>query len=198
MQTRDLIAGEVSTRPFRVNPGPEERLVNVDVAESGDQVLVEEQALHLAASSKDHLAEAIGRERRREGFWAEATVQGPEQVAVDVEDPAELALVGESQLGAVVQPDRQVLEPDRGVRGHCDLERAGHAEVNEEGGPVVEVGDEVFAAPTETREGPPDHGRENGVPGRAEDAHERPDPGRDDATADHMVHQGAADGLDLG
>jgi hypothetical protein len=63
-----------------------------------------------------------------------------------MENASKLSLVGETEFGAVVERNRQMFEALR-LRVVVEAnEAARHTQVNEQGGVVVEVGNQVFAA----------------------------------------------------
>jgi hypothetical protein len=57
MERADLGLPEVIRRPTRVDPGPPERLIGVDVPHAGERSLVEENTLHGSTTPGKPLAE---------------------------------------------------------------------------------------------------------------------------------------------
>jgi hypothetical protein len=66
-----------------------------------------------------------------------------------MKDATEFALVGEAEIGAVIEGDGEVLESlRRRIAGDVN-ETTGHAQVNEHHGTVVEIDDQVLATAAE-------------------------------------------------
>ena len=129
----------------RVQAGPPQRLVGVDVADAGDERLVHEQRLQAGTPPADALAELAQREARVERLRPDAV----ERVVVGAveADPAELADVAEAQLAAVVERQRQPLVRVSRQRGGDHEQLAGHLEVDRQEGAPGQVDDELLAAP---------------------------------------------------
>ena len=97
----DLLRGQPVPRPVAVQPGPPERLVGVDVADAGDQALVEEQPLH-PGGTPPHAAYEVGVVELRVERVAGDVLDLRGQVGAAVGDgqAAEHPLVDEPQLHA--------------------------------------------------------------------------------------------------
>ena len=130
-------------RAERVEPGPPQRLVRVDVADARDERLVDEQRLQPRPPPADPMAELPQREPRIERLRADVV----ERVVVGAvqADPAELADVAEPELAAVVEPEREPLVRVARQRGGHDEQLARHLEVDREEGATREVEDELLA-----------------------------------------------------
>ena len=89
------IAGDAGRRAERMEAGPEERLVHVDVPEPREEGLVEEQGLEGAIPAPERGAEPAGGEIGAEGLGPEVR-QERGRVGLEAEAP-ELADVEESQ-----------------------------------------------------------------------------------------------------
>ena len=63
-QRRDLLAGEPARRAQRMDPGAEQRLVGVDVADAGDLALIEQERLDRRAADPRERVEVRAREAR--------------------------------------------------------------------------------------------------------------------------------------
>jgi hypothetical protein len=122
-----------------------------------------------------------------------------EIVAVHVHDAAELALIGESKILAVRELDRQAFEAKWRLLMWNRAQPAGHPQVDDDGGLVVEVDNEVLGAPADTENrASPDSSEDILDPVSGQDAGKIADTQRADALTDDLVDQGAPDGFDLG
>lgn len=133
VQAFDFVLGETAGRPFRVQAGQKERLIDVDVAETGDQSLIEQHTLQLTGAPGEAGREHLRRELIRQRFGTETPVQSLDVSREEVEHPAELPLVREPEIVPVVELDCQVLEPEPGSVPRDDAQLAGHAEMNHQG-----------------------------------------------------------------
>ncbi len=152
----------------RVEPGAPERLVRVDVADPGDEGLVEQERLESPAAAAKPPPEGPQREG---GVERLGSVPGEQRAAVlRVQDraasrvprpepyPAELADVAEAELAAVVQREAQVDVPvGRGAGRHHE-ELAGHLEVDRQRGTARQVHDDQLRAPADRVDAAPGHG----------------------------------------
>ena len=116
-----------------------------------------------------------------------------------MQDPAKLALVGEAQVLAAIELDRQVLESQPRINARNDAELAGHPQVDHQCRVVVEPEQEVLCPAVDIREAPA------GEPGGdrvrrfcPDDAGKVPEPEADDLSVKHMSQQRPAHGLDFG
>src|SRR5215213_11194784 len=89
----------------RVQLGPEQGLVGVDVADPGDPGLVEQERLQRRRPSRRHLTQGLRRELGREGLEAEFGEASLQLVVLEQERLAEAARVGEPELAAVVEDE---------------------------------------------------------------------------------------------
>jgi hypothetical protein len=122
-----------------------------------------------------------------------------EIVAVHVDDAAELALIGESKILAVRELDRQAFEAKWRLLVRDCAQPAGHPQVDDDGGLVVEVDNEVLGAPADTENGASRDSSEDVLdPVGGQDAGKIADTQRADALTDDLVDQRAPDGFDLG
>ena len=116
-----------------------------------------------------------------------------------MDDAAELALIGETKIEAVRELDRQAFEAKWRLLMGDRAQPAGHPQVDDDGGVIVEVDNEVLGAPADTADGASCDPRQDVFdPVAAEDAGKIADTQRADALTDDLVDQGAADGFDLG
>jgi hypothetical protein len=109
-----------------VNSGAEQGLVDVNVAEAANQRLIEKNRLDLPWAASQALFKPCGRETSFERLATQPSIQTIEIIAMSVDDPAELALVGEAQVEAVVELDRQSLEAERRFLSRNRAESPGH------------------------------------------------------------------------
>src|SRR3954465_9439985 len=113
MQAADLFRCEGVRSPLRVDSCSEKGLVDVDIAQTTDESLVEEHGLDLAWPAPQALSEPCGGEFTLERLTAQPLFEQAEIIAIDVNDATELALVGETQIETVVEFDREVFEAKR-------------------------------------------------------------------------------------
>ncbi len=66
-----------------MDPGAEQRLIDINVAETGDQMLVEEYILDFAGSPPQLLVERLAGQSAVEGFGSESTVEARDLPFVD-------------------------------------------------------------------------------------------------------------------
>src|SRR5215217_1918134 len=82
--------------------------------------------------------------------------------------------------------------------GDC-AQPAGHSQVDNDGGVVIEVDNEIFGAPADTPDNTSlDPGEDVFDPVAGQDAGKIADTQRTNTLTDDLVDQGAADGFDLG
>ena len=116
-----------------------------------------------------------------------------------MDDAAELALIGETKIETVRELDRQALEAKWRLVMGDRAQPAGHPQVDDDGGVIVEVDNEVLGAAADAADGASFDPREDVFdPVAGEDAGKIADTQRADALTDDLVDQGAADGFDLG
>ena len=136
----------------RVQPRAPQGLVGVDVADAGDERLVDEQRLEPRPAAADAGPELAQREPRVQRLRPDAV----ERVVVRAvqPDPPELADVAEPELAAVVERQREPLvRVGRQRRGHHE-QLAGHLEVDGQEGAAGEVEDQLLAAPPDLLDPP--------------------------------------------
>jgi hypothetical protein len=90
-----------------------ENLVNIDVAEAGYEVLVEQGALYLAGSARKTSVKEGSGERAGERFRPKSVRERGMCFAIDERDPAKLALIPIPQIPVSVEMDREVFEANR-------------------------------------------------------------------------------------
>ena len=133
-------------RPEGMEAGGPERLVGVDVADAGDERLVEEERLEAALPAADPAPKRRHGERVRERLGARLR----EGIVVrgDVQPhPTELADVAEPDLPAVLELEHESdVRIVRNALAH-DEQLAGHLEVDRQEGVAVERDDDLLAAP---------------------------------------------------
>ena len=172
MQPACVLGAERVRIAQRVEPRPPERLVGVDVAHAGQEVLVHQQRLEPAAAPGERLGEPprgeVARERlRAAGQHAGGLAfhrQPRGQVAAIQPHPPELTHIAEAQLPAVGKGQHNVnVAILWSARLHYE-ELARHLEVNRQHGRIraraVAVGiarrpephEQLFAAPAHTHD----------------------------------------------
>lgn len=197
VQADDFIEAELVSASFGVDAGPEQGFVGVDIAETSDERLVEDGTLDLRGSALQGGIEPRGGEIARQRFRAKAPVQCLDDILIDVKDAAELALVGKPEVPSVVEVEGEVLESERRIAAFDKLHLAGHPEMDNERGAVVQWEDEVLATPSDV-----DHGTTNevgGGPGGGvpKDARKRLELDVGNGPAEELVADGAADCFDF-
>ena len=114
-------------------------------------------------------------------------------------DATELALIGEPQIETVGELDRQAFEAKWRLLMWHRAQPAGHAQVDDDGGVIVEIENEVLGAPADTTHGASfDPSQDIFDSVIRENAGKIADPQRADPLTDDLVDQGAPDGFDLG
>ncbi len=181
---------------MREDAGAEQGLADIDVAEAGDDRLVEQRRLDRGFPAREGVREGGGRKGIVERFGAEA---GDQAVGVlrrgrDEIERAEAAGIDEADEGAIVGFEGQVLVRQR---GGIDRHPAGHAEMDQHRQRAVEPHEHVFATAAEAFDA-----------GAGEELHEalgdRPaqvGPGEDDpgeAAAFELGGEAAHHGFDFG
>ena len=191
--------GKGVRRPLGVDAGLEEHLVDVDVAEAGDESLIEEHAFDLARPPAQLLLEPGGGEVARQRLQSQPLLQAKQIVAFDMDDAAKLALVRETKIGTPGEVDGQPLEAQRRLGRGDDAQRPGHAQMDDDGGAVVQIENEVLRAAADFRHGPARDPRlEIFEPLLAQHAGKVAEANGVDLAADDLVDQRAADGFDFG
>ena len=144
-------------RPERVESGRPQRLVGVDVADPGDERLVEQERLEPArplaqpaseVADRERRVERLGPERREDRAAADLGHQlAGHRVAAVEPDLPELADVAEAHLAAVGQLEDEPHVRVHGCLGRDDEQLAGHLEVDGQGGIAGQVDDDLLGAP---------------------------------------------------
>ena len=195
-------------RPERMEPGRPQRLVGVDVADAGDERLVEQERLEPARPLAQPAPEVAHRERRVERLRTErredraATDLGHQlaghRVAAVEADLPELADVAEADLAAVGQLEDQPHVRVLGRLGRDDEQLAGHLQVDRQGRVAGQVDDDLLGAPPDGLDPSPGDGLGERL-GRVRPQGPRPRDARaDDRRAQDARSQVARDRLDLG
>ena len=132
-----------------MDPRREQRLVGVDVADAGDDALVEERGLDRRLAARERARQVGGRPVAQRLGPELAGEPGLGAVLGDAPG-AEAARVGVGEVGAVVEQRARAQEARSLSGGAAQPEQvAGHAQVDEQRGAVVELDDQVLAAPAE-------------------------------------------------
>ncbi len=198
VESPSLLRRQASGIALWVEPGTEECLVDVDVAETGDDRLIEQDAFQTTAPATEQLSQQIGRETTREGLGAETRIERGDLGHLDVENAAELTLIGETNLCTVVQHNREMLKAFRRCAGGQVNQISGHPEVDQQGGSVVEIDDQVFAATTEFRDTTTLEANTDGLGiVVADNSREIPESQRDDLAADQRRFETPANRFDF-
>ena len=146
-KSRDLVRGKLAGWAQRMNVRVPERLVRVDVPESGNRPLVEDRDLHRRATARETPGEEDGREASTERLRTEPYREmlfellgleqqpRPEAAQVAVGDPRPVV---ELENGSLV---RRVLVP----------KAAGHPQVDEQHRAALETNQHVLSAPVDGR-----------------------------------------------
>src|SRR5690606_11434898 len=152
-------ASHRASEAARAEAGPEQAFGDVDVAEPGDDALVEKRGLQGRAPSGEpllqHGARELVAERLRAELLEELVIEEP--VVGDEVHRAEAARVVEADLGTVLEnEDDMVVRIARDGRGRLDQNHPPrHAEMDEESLAAVEVNEDVLGAAAESLDAPP-------------------------------------------
>ncbi len=150
-QTPGFVRGDIAAALQRVQAGGEEGFVDVDVAQAGDEGLVEQGALERASrlsEAKTQVAAGKG-----QGFGAEVVVDAV-KVGADPVQAAKAARVAEPKLLVAEGEDRVRVLGYRLFLGNHD-QLPGHAEVNEEHLVAAEVEDNPYGPAANINDSPP-------------------------------------------
>jgi histidine triad (HIT) family protein len=199
VDTADFCGGEGIGAALWVDAGAKERFVDVDVAEAADQPLVEQDGLDLAGAAAQALLKPLRGELLFQRLTSKALLQARQLVVLKVGDAAELALVGEAQVEVAVELDGQSLEAERGLGAWYGTQLAGHAQVNDDGRPIVKFDNQVLGTAPDLGDFAPLDACQDILGAVAtEHAREVGEAQGEDVPADDLVDQGAANGFDLG
>ena len=185
-------------------PGAEQRLVRVDVPDARDAALVEQERLHGRGAAARRLPQHVGRERRVERLRAEPRVEVARRAAsspsITSPVPKRRWSVNSRRLpSSSTSRTRRCGRPGASSCRRDPQQVAGHAQVHDQVAILVEVGDQVLAAPAQPRRCCGRAGRPRRRAGRPARVHSgsRTCASHDRAPG-HAVGELAADGLDLG
>lgn len=153
MQPFHLVRRQATARPQRMNPGSEQDLIGIHVANTGNQVLVTKQRLY----QRSTVAQQPGQEFHCKAClkWLRAQLAHDCSIIGHQPHPAELALVTEVKLRAIIQADDGPHEP---VISQVPLqqERAAHLEVNDQALATAQAEAEVLASAGQAGDSLPD------------------------------------------
>jgi hypothetical protein len=127
-----------------MDPGAEERLVHVDVPESRDQMLVQQHGFDLPWPSPQGTVKPCRAESRFERFLPESLSERFDRSAGDNRDPPKLPLIPESQIHAVVQLERQMLEANLRILAIDDQESPCHPQMDDHPEIIVKIEQEIL------------------------------------------------------
>ena len=100
---RELLRLQVTRRAERVDRGPPQRLVGIDVPDTGNTALVEQDRLDRGSPGRERLAEPPRRELARERLGADALLHVAVELARLEQQPrAEAAYVAVHDVRSVV------------------------------------------------------------------------------------------------
>src|SRR6185295_10925971 len=105
---RDLVVVQAVAGAQRVQLGVPERLIGVDIADAGDDFLIEQQRLEARAPPEQQLAQQRGRKRIGERLDAVGAFERGQAQAIEQPRAAELARVVEEYLSPIVEQQHQV------------------------------------------------------------------------------------------
>src|SRR5436190_14877224 len=173
MQTRHLVPVQRVGRAQRMQAREPESLVGIDVPHSGDEGLVEEQALQPSRSSCQPLLQAAGAERWAERFRAvpredvahaiwnaclpnpgsgAAGAAHPKATSLEQADPTELAHVPIAELPTVGEAEDDPRVPVVGRAGSGNDQGARHAQRDGHHAPSGEPQQDALCAPADPRD----------------------------------------------
>src|SRR5215204_5426727 len=191
---------------FRMQPGPEQRLADIDVAEPGDQALIEERRLAPEKAGDrlpgefvaERLEPEIAKMRRGVELGPGHEVHQPEPARVVVGDARAVREVEDDVVvGALAAGLRVELAGDARAPALRDEEAPAHAEMHDQHLAGREVGQEVFRPPPQPDDFLAGEPRAEAL-GKPEAQIWPPLLDLVDPCADHRRLKPAADRLDLG
>ncbi len=151
----------------RMHPGPEENLVGVDVPDSGDEGLIEEEALYAAFPAADDLFETAAIQGKRFGTEAIQLWNGSRRLRAQTDEKSESPDVAEAQFQipffeedaqAGMFVDGDVRSQQKHLPGHLQVEDegpAGFAVDQDHFSPAAEAGDFLPFDPVQNSDGCP-------------------------------------------
>lgn len=182
-----------------MDAGAEERLVGVDIADTGYRALIEQGGLDGRLALCERRGQTVGGESRVERFRAKFRLQAGFGIASVYDHAAEFALIGVAEIGAVGKMNRKVFEPDFRVFSTGKIEVAGHAQVDFDSVASGKIDQQKFSAAADAGHGAADDvGRGDLWFHTAEYAVERADAQSGDGLADDRGFERTTDGFDLG
>ena len=110
-----------------MDPGAIQRFININIAQTGDQVLIEKGVLDLAGTASEADRRAIRQSGAGERFGSQLAIEEVDRVFIGKDDATELALVAEAKICAIGEVDGEMLEADR-WRGGWEQERGQSSE----------------------------------------------------------------------
>src|SRR5262249_11929998 len=149
VETPDLLGRQRVAHAIPAQPGAEEDLVAVDVADPGEELLVHQERLQLHVLRRDEPPEAVPRHRVLERIDPEVRQLRHlllHTVELRHEHLAERAWVDEAQLTALRERDHDVGVLRHGLaRALGPDELSGHAEMDHQDVAAIEPGEDVLA-----------------------------------------------------
>ncbi len=196
-------AGEAARR----QPGPEQGLADIDIAEARNDLLVEQRRLERGLAPRKY-----GRQEIAAEFVAERLDPQPLEkrvleklgtAAQQHEAEAARIVIGDAGAGiggqhnVIVRRKARAFVVEAAGKGALDPERARHSEMRDQNLPVIEVEQQIFGAPRQRGDGPAfEARREAGRKGKTQIL--APHLGGRDPVAQQSGLQPAADGFDFG
>ncbi len=168
---------------MRMQFGIPQRFIDVNVAESGDEMLIQQERLQHAVMA----AETLGQYFRGKAFLQWFRPQTPED-AVRIlcqMDSAEFAGIVKPQLPPVIKFDDDVFVFDAGCAGLNQMEATGHSKVQQHGTGSVGFEDQMFPPAPNSGKFPASQPLAERLRRRRSDRSRPVDLGTDDANADY-------------
>jgi len=158
VQPGDLARGEAARFSLWMQPGQEQGLIGVDVAQASQAALIEQEGLELGAPTTQHLAQDLGGEIVPQRLRAQSLVQGRQVQWGHQAQPPKLARVHEAQLGrpgrrrAIRPAARLQVQHHVGVLAQRFVWRAQeqpprHAQVHNQQVTALQLHDDVLGPP---------------------------------------------------
>jgi hypothetical protein len=127
-----------------------ERLRGIDISKASDASLIEEERFYLSSTAHQHAVEVFIAEFLFERFRRQfakrfciAEIRGPD----DHHHP-EVALIGEEEFLAFIEPEDRVCMSGIGGIGLDYHESPGHPQVSDQSAPVIEPEEDVLPSPS--------------------------------------------------
>jgi hypothetical protein len=115
MQAPDLGGRQVRRTSQWVKSRAEERLVDINVAQPGDEALIEQGVLERSGAGTEPAFEVLHRETAAERLGAHLCSESGWRARKRMDDPPEFALISKSQFESVLEDNREMLEADRRI-----------------------------------------------------------------------------------